>query len=120
MFTLESSLAVFLDKRINFYSKRAISFNFPLESLCNTTLRIPTSYLRVSTYICNTLNKNSSNFSSAVFEENVEVLSYPCRRRRQRRRRAKTLTFFNISSITEDIYLLTIKRGARTSMAGNP
>ena len=41
-------------------------------------------------------------FSSAVFEENVEILSYPWRRRR---RRAKTLTFSNISVITEDIYL---------------
>ena len=37
-------------------------------------------------------------FSSAVFEENLEVLSLPwCR--------AKTLTFSNISVITEDIYL---------------
>ena len=44
-------------------------------------------------------------FSSAVFEENVEILSYPWRRRRRRRRRAKTLTFSNISVITEDIYL---------------
>ena len=44
-------------------------------------------------------------FSSTVFEENVEVLSYPWhrrRRRRLRRRRAKTLTF---SYISEDIYL---------------
>ena len=47
-------------------------------------------------------------FSSAVFEENVEVLSQPWRRRRRRLwrwRRAKTLTFSNISVITEDIYL---------------
>ena len=41
-------------------------------------------------------------FSSAVFEENFEVLSWPWRRRR---RLAKTLTFSNISVITEDIYL---------------
>ena len=46
-------------------------------------------------------------FSSAVFEENVEVLSYPCRRRRclHRRHRSKSLTFSNLSVITEDIYL---------------
>ena len=44
-------------------------------------------------------------FISTVFEENVEVLSYPWhrrRRRRLRRRGANTLTFSNIS---EDIYL---------------
>ena len=40
---------------------------------------------------------------SAVFEEIVEVLSQSWRRRG--RRRAKTLTFSNISIITEDIYL---------------
>ena len=44
-------------------------------------------------------------FSSAVFEENIEVLSFLCHRRRQRRRSAKTLTFSNISVITEGIYL---------------
>ena len=42
-------------------------------------------------------------FSLAVFKENVEVLSKPWHRQRQRR--AKTLTFSNISVITEDIYL---------------
>ena len=41
-------------------------------------------------------------FSSAVFEGNVEVLSQPWR---WWRRRAKTLTFSNISVITEGIYL---------------
>ena len=41
-------------------------------------------------------------FSLAVFEENIKVLSKPCRRRRLC---AKTLTFSNISIITEDIYL---------------
>ena len=46
-------------------------------------------------------------FSSAVFEENDEVLSQLWRRLhlRRRRRRAKTWTFCNISVITEDIYL---------------
>ena len=43
-------------------------------------------------------------FGSAVFEENIEVLSKSCRPR-QRHRRAKTLTFSHISVITEDIYL---------------
>ena len=42
--------------------------------------------------------------SLAVFEENVKVLSQPWRHRR-RLRCAKALTFFNISVITEDIYL---------------
>ena len=41
--------------------------------------------------------------SSAVFEENVALLSQPWRRRL--RHRAKTLTFSNISVIIEDIYL---------------
>ena len=40
------------------------------------------------------------------------------------RRRAKTLTFSNISVITEDIYLklriVTIKRGTHTNSGGNP
>ena len=49
-----------------------------------------------------TLHLNSL-ISSAVFEENVEVLSYPWRRR-QLRHRGKTLTFSNISVINEDIY----------------
>ena len=40
-------------------------------------------------------------FSLAVFEEYVEVLSKPC----GHRRRAKTLTFTNISVISDDIYL---------------
>ena len=58
--------------------------------------------------------------SSAVFEENVEVLSLPWRRRR-----AKTLTFSNISVITEDIYLklrvvVHYQRGTHTSKGGNP
>ena len=43
-----------------------------------------------------TKHSNSIVFSSAAFEENV---------RQRRRRRAKTLTFSNISVITEDIYL---------------
>ena len=42
--------------------------------------------------------------SSAVFKENIEVLSQPWHRRRQRHH-AKTSTFSNISVITEDIYL---------------
>ena len=45
-------------------------------------------------------------FSSAVFEENVERLSYPCHGRwLHLHRRAKKLTFSNISVTTEDIYL---------------
>ena len=45
-------------------------------------------------------------FSSAVFEENVEVLSSRCRHRRLRlRRRAKILSFSNIAVYTEDISL---------------
>ena len=48
-------------------------------------------------------------FSSAIFKENVEVLSKPWRlrrrRRRRRQRRAKTLIFSNIFVITEDIEL---------------
>ena len=44
--------------------------------------------------------------SSAVFKENVEVLSWSWPRcRRRRHRHAKTLTSSNISVITEDIYL---------------
>ena len=46
-----------------------------------------------------------SLFSSAVFEENDEVLSYLWRHLRRRRRRAKTWTFCNIFVITLDIYL---------------
>ena len=42
-------------------------------------------------------------FSLAVFEENIEVLSSPWRQ--LGRCHAKTLTFSNISVITEDIYL---------------
>ena len=40
-------------------------------------------------------------FSSAVFKESIKILSQPCHRRGH----AKTLTFSNISVITEDIYL---------------
>ena len=46
----------------------------------------------------------ASIFSSAVFEKNVKVLSKLCCQR-QRLHRANTLTFSNISVITEDIYL---------------
>ena len=61
----------------------------------------------------------------AVFEEN-KVLSYPCRRWHHLRCRAKTMTFSNISVITEDIYLnftqvvFYIKRGTDASKGGNP
>ena len=65
-------------------------------------------------------------FSFAVFKEKVELLSEPWQRRRRCRPRcAKTLTFSNISDITEDIYLklrlvVHIKRGTCTSRGGNP
>ena len=42
-------------------------------------------------------------FSSAAFDENFKVLSQPCCLLRWRH--VKTLTFSNISVITEDIYL---------------
>ena len=65
--------------------------------------------------------QKSSLVSSVVFEENVEVLLLPCRRRRG----AKTLTFSNIPVNTEDIYLklrlvVYFKRGTHTSRAGIP
>ena len=44
-------------------------------------------------------------FSSAVFEENDEVLSQLWRSLRRRRGGAKTWTFCNISVITEDVCL---------------
>ena len=50
------------------------------------------------------------NFNLAVFEKNVEVLSYPCRRQRCFLRHcAKTLTFSKISDTTEDIYYLKFR-----------
>ena len=50
---------------------------------------------------------NSCIFSSAVFQENDEILSEPWRLwgRGRRRRCAKTLTLSNFAVITEDIYL---------------
>ena len=71
------------------------------------------------------IKKNMTSFqyfSSAVFKENVKVLSQPCRSQWWRCHHAKTSTFSNISIITEDIYLklrlvVYYERGTHTSRA---
>ena len=101
-----------------------------LNKWMGTSLAFPALLLRdfllnFTVYMLLNTFKLGSMFSSAVFEENVEVLSQHCRRRLRRRRSAKTfnLTFYNISVITEDVLetqtsWFTIKRG--TSRVGYP
>ena len=67
-------------------------------------------------------NEYNDIVSLAVFEENVEVLSQPSHRWHLCRS-PKTLTFANISVITEDIYLnlrlvVYYQRITHTSRAG--
>ena len=71
---------------------------FDIQSYCGIS---ELELSRVDCIFPDLRSSGSSIFSSAVFEETIEVFSYPCCHYRH----AKTLTFSTISAITEDIHL---------------
>ena len=79
-----------------------------IEQFNNYNIRCLESHFNLISVIYETFVFTSLKIAISIqnlFEENVEILSYPCLRHRlRRRRRAKTLTFSNLSVITEDIY----------------